>query len=425
MNLIRASEQKAVPPVSPAGSRRCLLYLLDRFPADTLNFVYNEIRCLEESGFQVAIWSLLPCRHCPDEARPFRERTRNVRPAPAGRVLSAWMHYLLRRPLPLLALLLRLPLDNDTPIKAARALGHLVIAVYFAWLVRDHDKHIHAHFAHKASLTALVAARLNGITYSFTAHGSATLRAPLRVSLRSKLRDAAFIVAVSEYNRQVIERLSPELPRERVFINRTGILLEQFPFHARDARRPGPYRLICVASLFPVKNHEGLLRSCAILAEQGLDFRLDLLGKDSGDRRERLETLALALGIAGSVDFHGVVDHGEVARYLREADLFVLASHSEGVPVSVMEAMAMGTPVLGPRVTGLPELIEEGVSGLLADPRRPEEFAERMARLLDDPERAAAMARNARARIERDYDMRANARALARLFAERLGGAGA
>lgn len=85
----------------------------------------------------------------------------------------------------------------------------------------------------------------------------------------------------------------------------------------------------------------------------------------------------------------------------------------------------MGTPVLGPRVTGLPELIEEGVSGLLADPRRPEEFAERMARLLDDPERAAAMARNARARIERDYDMRANARALARLFAERLGGAGA
>ncbi|MBN2172056.1 MAG: glycosyltransferase family 4 protein [Candidatus Krumholzibacteriota bacterium] len=395
-----------------AAARRRIVYVRDRPSTALQQVISEEIRALAAEGFAVECLDLDPAPGGGEAA-------------PRGGRLRAWWHYALRRPLALLGLALTLPLDNDRPGKAVKSVGHLALAVHFAWRLRGRPAHVHAHLAFRAALAGLAHARLNGGSFSFTARGSAILRKPDRYSLRSKLRGAAFVVAVSEYNRRAIGRLCPGLPPDRVMVNRAGVLLERFPYRARAARPEGPRRLVCVASLFPAKNHEGLLRACALLAEQGLDFRLDLLGADSRDRRERLETLALAFGIGDRVRFHGRVDHGEVARHLREADLFVLASHSEGAPVSVMEAMALGTPVLAPRVTVLPELVEEGVSGLLADPRRPEEFAERMARLLQDPDRAAAMARHARERIERNYDMRANARALARLFAERLGGAGA
>jgi glycosyltransferase involved in cell wall biosynthesis len=129
--------------------------------------------------------------------------------------------------------------------------------------------------------------------------------------------------------------------------------------------------------------------------------------------------LAKELGIADRVRFLGVVDHGEVARRIEDAEVVVLFSHSEGVPVSLMEAMARGRPVVGPRVTGVAELVEDGVSGLLADPRDPAELADRLAELLADGGRASAMGAAGRARIEADYDMAANARRLAALFAAR------
>jgi colanic acid/amylovoran biosynthesis glycosyltransferase len=397
-----------------------LIYILDRFPGDTLNFIYNEIRILEQQGLAIDIHSLLPAAHCPAEALPFMARTTNVRPVPpAGRV-RAWWHYLLSRPGTLLSLLIGLPLDNDTPRKALRTLAHIDVAVCFAWLIRDRREHLHSHFAAKGTLTALVVSRLNGNSYSFTAHGSATVHPPSRLCLAAKIRGAEFIVSVSEFNRRVIGEICPGQPEDKVMLSRCGIDPGQFPFSPPAERETGPRRILCVASLFPVKNHETLIDACAILAQRGIDFQLDLVGKDVDGRQEQLRRRAARAGIDNRISFHGSVDHKQVTGFLARADLFVLTSHSEGVPVAMMEAMAMGIPVVGPRITGVPELVVDGDSGLLADPARPGEFASAMARLLGDGDFRASCVIRARHHVEEHFNLDLNINRLAVKLLARL-----
>lgn len=404
------------------GGRRRLIYVLERFPGGTLNFVYNEIRVLERQGFSVEIHSLIPGGFCPGEAREFEGRIRNVRPAPAAGVVAALLHYLLRRPLELLRLFVTLPFENRCGRwkKVLRSFNHLLVGVYFAWTMRGRRDHIHAHFAFKAATAALVASRLNGATFSFTAHGSATVYPPSRFHLRSKVRGASFVVAVSEFNRRTMLELCPDVDPERIEVNRTGILIGQFPRRRTEGRTPTG-RILCVATLYPVKNHEGLVRACGRLARRGVDFTLHLVGQDDLGLAGRLREIATEEGCADRVVFHGGVDHGEIPCFLDEADVCVLSSFSEGVPVSLMEAMARGVPVVGPRVTGVPELIEDGISGLLADPYDPDSFADALERILRDPAAAAALADGARGRIEQEYDMTRNARHLAGIFRRRLG----
>ncbi len=404
------------------SSGRRLIYVIERFPANTLNFVYNEIRVLEEAGFEIEIWSLLPHEYCPEEARPYLERTRTLRPVPAGRLIASTLHYLFRRPLALLNLLLRVPFDNDSEKlnKGIKGVAHMIHGIAFARAIKGRPAHVHAHFAYKAATAALAAAKLNGQSFSFTAHGSATVHEPSRFSLRSKVRAADFIVAVSDYNKKVMMRLCPEIDDSKILVNRTGILLDDFPHKERTARREGPFRLLCTASLYAIKNHEGLIAACGILAERGIGFRLDLVGKDQDGRHALLEKMAGDLGIADRVHFLGLLDHGEIAGLLAEADLFVLTSHSEGIPVAVMEAMAGGTPVLAPRVTGLPELVTENTSGWLVDSSSPEAIADAMEFALTHPEARESAARAARKVVEAEYDMVANARKLAEIFEIRI-----
>lgn len=413
--------------MTPVDRSREIVYVLERFPGDTLNFVYNEIRGLERMGIHVRIYSLLPGVVCPEEALDFRDRTRNVRPVGPGGLARAWCYYLLRRPLALLGLLLTLPFDNSDPFlaKFVKTKVHLLYAVYFAWLLRDYRGHVHAHFAFKAALGALVAARLNDSSFSFTAHGSATVYPPSRYCLRSKIRAADLIVAVSRYNQRTMLELCPDVDAAKILVNRTGVILPQFPYAPRPAEREGPLRIVCVATLYAIKNHRTLLLACGELARRGIDFRLELIGKDDAGLGAGLRRLAAAEGITDRVIFHGGIDHGEVARHLGQADVCILTSFSEGVPVSLMEAMARGVVAVGPRVTGVMELISEGETGMLADPHDPGEFAAVLEQLARSPEIRSKLIAAARERVEAEYDMTRNSEALAARFARFLEDRGA
>lgn len=406
------------------GDRMAIVYIVERFPADTLNFVYNEIDVLEENGFTVAVYSLLPCAYCPAEAEKYLARTIAVKPVPIGRLFKALVHYALRKPAEVASLLTTFPFSNRHGFwrKMPRSYSHVVYGIYFAYLLRGQRSHIHAHFAHKAATAAYCAARLNGITFSFTAHGSATIHPPSRYSLEPKVRGAKFIIAISAYNKQKILEVCPDVSPDKIIVNRTGIRLADFEFVQRTGRVGNPPRIVCLASLYPIKNHECLLDACGILAQRGVPFHLDLVGKDDDGRWPGLLTRAERLGIADRVTFHGIADHGVVGKWLQQADLAVLTSHSEGVPVALMEAMAVGTPVIGPRVTGLPELVSEGRDGWLAAPAEPQEFADIMARVLTGLEDTLAVRVAARRKIEADFDMVTNARTLASVFRDRIPG---
>jgi len=400
-----------------------IIYVLERFPGDTLNFVYNEIRGLEAEGFRVKVYSLLPAIVCPDEAREFLARTTSVRPVSLLGMLVAWLYFLLHSPLELMRLCIKLPLDNTNQRgrKWIKTLGHLSVGVYFAWLLRHKHCHIHAHFAFKAATAALVASRLNGVTFSFTAHGSATVYPQNQFSLRSKIREAEFAVAVSEFNKRTMLELCPEVGAGKIEVNRTGVLLEQFPvLHTRDSS-DDQLVIICVASLYAIKNHKGLIRACGLLAERSVPFVLHVVGKDDIGLGRGLKDLAKELKIENQVVFHGGVDHGQIASLLSLADVGILTSFSEGIPVSLMEAMANGLPVVGPRVTGVPELIDEGESGFMADPGDPRTFADALEFLYQNPTRRLEMGQVGRIKIETEYDMFCNAKRLAKIFRSRLG----
>lgn len=403
-----------------------IVYILERFPGDTLNFVYNEIRGIEKGGRKVEIYSILPGTFCPREAIDFVGRTHSVRPAAFRKIFQAWLYYIGSKPVTLMRLLLRLPFDNteNRAQKVVKTYGHLVYAVYFAWLLRDYKGHIHAHFAFKAALCAMVSARLNGGSFSFTAHGSATVYPPSQYSLRSKIDAADFIVAVSDFNKHTMLSLCPGCPSDKIVVNRTGIVLDEFPLREVKASVSNVIRIVCVATLYPVKNHAGLVNACGLLAERGIKFRLDLVGKDDMGLGETLKKMAREWSILNDIVFHGGVDHGDVAQFLEDADICILTSFSEGIPVSLMEAMARGVCVIGPRVTGVSELVLDGKTGLLVDPECPEEIADAIQLLGNDLELRQNMIVKARRHVECEYDMGKNSETLAETFNQLLSSIG-
>ena len=402
-----------------------LVYVLEKFPSETASFVYNELRVLDEEGMSPRIFSLVPGDVCPDDARDVAARTVTLGPVSAARIANAFAFYLFRRPGALLRLLLTLPFDTESGRwgKGVRIVHQVLIGVVFARAVRGRPCHFHAHFAFKAATAALVAAELNGASFSFTSHGSDTVMPAKRFCLRQKIRIARFVVAISEYNRSVLVGLCPEVDPRRILVNRTGVLREQFPDRSAPCTRDGVFRILCVANLYPVKNHETLIRGCGILARRGVAIRLVLAGRDVAGIERRLRSLAESEGIRREVAFLGVVDHSQVSGLLDEADVCILTSHSEGIPVALMEAMARGVPVIGPRVTGVGELVKHEVTGLLIDPADPESVAEALARLVDDSDLGSRLARAGREHVYAQFDMRTNARALAQMYSHLIYGA--
>ena len=177
-----------------------------------------------------------------------------------------------------------------------------------------------------------------------------------------------------------------------------------------------PPRIVCVARHAPVKNLGLLLDACAALRRRGVKFRCVSVG--DGPCRPELEARRVRLGLEEVVEFAGAADHDEVLRWWQRADLAALTSESEGMPVSLMEAAACGVPAVATAVGGVPELIQHGVTGLLAPPNDPEAFATALQQLLGDSALAAAMGLAARRRAEERFSLEHQVEALLELWRE-------
>jgi glycosyltransferase involved in cell wall biosynthesis len=396
--------------------RRRILYVVTRFPAVTETFVINEWLALADR-FDMRLAAL---RHSGEPA--VHGESARVLPsvlfpgALSPATIAANLAWLVRRPRPYLSALaavVRGALRFSVAEAAAEAVVFAKAAALARAAVRAGVDHVHAHFASHPATAAWVVQRLTGIPFSFTAHANDLFVAP--VLLERKCADARFVAAISDYNRRyLVERC----PSARVEVVHCGVDVGRLPW--RDLGGRAAERMLCVASLQEKKGHADLVDALALLAERRPDVELQLVGE--GPERERIERRARERGVEARIELLGALPAEEVRGRLERARAFALpavrlaSGRMEGIPVALMEAMAEGVPVVATRLSGIPELVQDGVTGLLVEPHDPEALAAALERLLSDEALAARLSANARALVESSFNLRAEAGRLGDLF---------
>jgi len=266
---------------------------------------------------------------------------------------------------------------TETPKLRIKALLHTWLGAYYAVRLRERGvDHIHAHHGYFSSWIAMVAARLMGISFSLTLHGSDLL---LHAAyLDTKLDNCRFCVTISEYNRHYVLEHLPGIDPKKIIVSRLGV---DAPLAAKVSPRlpcdtHHNFTLLAVGRLHAVKDHAFLIRACARLRDCGLEFECAIAGE--GPERPRLEFLIRQNHLQSRLKLFGHVDRQQMDSLYRNADVVVLTSRSEGIPLALMEAMARGRIVLAPAITGIPELVIPGKTGFLYQAGDPEDFVHRI-----------------------------------------------
>jgi glycosyltransferase involved in cell wall biosynthesis len=402
-------------------------YLASRYPWPSQAFLSREVRGLRRAGLEVETVSV----RAPGEAglltgedRAEADRTHDLLPTGPVAFLAAHLGALARGPLSYV-----MTLGRAWRLAAPGARAHLWSLFYFgeAMLLRRHCRrrgvtHVHAvQFADGAGDVAMLAAaraRTGGTPWSFSlsVHGPGELYEVTRYGLREKIREARFVAVPSEFTRSQLSAQVEEAHSHRIHVVRMGVEPDRFPPAPAPGRTGAEARIVCVARLVRHKGHATLLRALAALREEGLPLRATLVGE--GPERAALEGLSAELGVEDLVELRGLAGQDELPGLLADADIFCLPTLAETVGVASMEAMASGRPVISSRLMGVPELIEDGISGLLVTPGREEELAAALRRLAGDPGLRDRLAEAGRRRVLERYDSAREARRLSELLAE-------
>lgn len=400
-------------------------YVMSRFPKLTETFVLGEMQAVEELGVDVVLYPLLRQREAvvhPD-AVPFCERAR-FQPFLSWPILRSQLAFLRQSPRIYLGTLWELLRRTWGSLNFfVGALGIFPKVAHAARLMgAEGVAHVHCHFSNHPAAAGFVIHRLTGIPFSFTAHGS-DLHVDRRM-LCAKLGEAAFVVAVSDYNRDVIVEECGEEAGQKIVVLHSGVDTEFFRPTEPEADE-GPLSILSIGKLHEVKGQTYLVEACRLLVEAGIDVVCTLVG-DGPDRGAIARQIADS-GLDGHVKILGERDRVQVAALLGKAHAVAAPSvptksgKREGIPVVLMEAMSAGVPVVASRLSGIPELVEDEVSGLLVPPRDPTALAHALRRLHDEPALRERLALAGRDKVKREFDVRANAAELVRHFRTHAG----
>ena len=409
----------------PAFPNRRLAYLVSMMPALSEAFILREIEQLRLRGFDIRVASINRPDRTPDrmtaaEAREARSaycvKGHGLRGALAAHAVT-----ILRRPFCWMrGLSAALALAGPDAGRIALWLAYFTEALMVGqWLRRTGAGHLHVHFASAASSVALLVHRSFGTRFSMTVHGPDEFYDARGQRLREKVASAAFVVCISHFARSQLMLVSDPRHWPRLEVSRLGV--DPTRFRPEPRERAGPFEVLCVGRLVPAKGQRVLIDAVARLVARGQDLRLTLVG--AGPEAEALRERVRALGIEERVELVGGISQDHIAEYYRRAHCFALASFAEGIPVVLMEAMAMGLPCVTTRITGVPELIRDGLDGLLVCPSDAEGLAEALGSLADDPVLCRRLAANARASVVAHYDLARNCARLGAIFEQRVGAA--
>lgn len=398
-------------------------YFTSRYPAISHTFIMREILALRARGIEVVTISQRAAdqREILAEAdRRERDATSYILPPRWGRLFAAHLRALLTRPLRYISALVFSQRVRPGGLRAmVWHFFYFVEAVQLADEMRRRNvRHVHVHFAGPCATVAMIAERLGDLTYSMTVHGPIVFFDVGANLLREKVERAAFIICISDFARSQLAAHVDPRHWSKMHIIHCGV--DTTRYHC-DTPRPRSCHLLSVGRLVPVKNASALIEAVARLADEFPDIRCTLVG--DGPERARFERLAADLGVADRVTFAGAVGQDDILDYYRAADVFVLPSFAEGVPVVYMEAMAMGLPTIGTAVGGTTELIEHGESGLIVPPGNLDKLVEALRRVLSDDALCARLSAGGRRKVVAEFEISRIGAQVADLFARQLGGA--
>lgn len=403
-----------------AAQKPRVAYIMSRFPKLTETFILYEMLAMERLGVAVEIYPLLRTRQRVRHAEAERLVQRaHFHPFLSLPILHAQWHFLRQRPREYVKLLAEILCGTYRSLNfLVGAIGIFPKAVRFAYeMPRAGITHIHAHFATHPAVAALIVHRLTGIPFSFTAHGS-DLHVD-KTMLAEKVKAAAFAVTVSRYNKEVMLAEGGEAIRDKVRVVHCGVDANSFPI-ARPRASGGSFQILCVASFEEVKGHRYLVEACELLRDRGVNFTCQLVGE--GPLHKTIQRQISAAGLEAHFRIHGTLPRSGVLQLLAQADVMALASvptrngKREGIPVALMEGMAADLPVVASAISGIPELVENGISGFLAPSRDSVSLANALERLSKDLELRQRLGRAARDKVLREFNLELNAARLAELF---------
>lgn len=394
-----------------------IAYFINQYPKVSHSFIRREILALEQQGVAVSRFAIRGWDDKvldPDDLSE-QQKTQYVLQTGLVPLARAALGCLVRRPAGFVG---ALRAAWTCSRQSDRSLAyHLIYLAEACWLLdrlsAARVRHVHAHFGTNSAEVVMLARLLGGPSYSFTVHGPEEFDKPQGLHLQEKMAQAAFTVAISSFGRSQLFRWVGHAHWPRVHVVHCG--LDRAFHQGHEAPVPDVPRLVCVGRICEQKGQLLLVQALAEVVRRGHDCELVLAG--DGDMRPQVESLVRAYGLERRVSITGWIDSARVRHELLQARAMVLPSFAEGLPVVIMEALALGRPVLTTTIAGIPELVRGGENGWLVPAGDVSALAEAMAAVLQTPvEQLTRMGQAGRERVLQQHDVDTEARKLKALF---------
>jgi glycosyltransferase involved in cell wall biosynthesis len=367
-------------------------HLDKKFPLLTATFVYREIQALQAKGINIHTFSIWKPKsyELSNEAKHFLDRTFYVFPINWTKFFSIHISYFIKHPRTYLNVLWEYGFKNQKRIKnAIRTFFHFCEAVYLAKEIENKNiNHLHSHFANNSTTIAMMVSKLIGISFSFTAHAHDIFAD--QILLQKKIISAKFIITISNFNKKFLINILPQNNiSSKIHIVRCGIDTYKFSRSKVPNVNKKPI-ILSIGRLVEKKGYPYLIKACKILVDKSIDFRCIIIG--DGPQKAYLNNLIGENGLANFVTLAGIIFQEDIINYLNKSEIFVLPciqaadNDMDGIPVVLMEAMAMQIPVISTQISGIPELIKNMETGLLVPPKNEMALAKGMKLLKDDIE---------------------------------------
>jgi colanic acid/amylovoran biosynthesis glycosyltransferase len=416
----RAGTQSAAAVSGQPAIR--MAYLNSRYPGVSHTFILREVEQLRQLGFDIGVASINTPDRASEDMTEFElseyNRTYYIKRHGIGGALIGHLSGLMHPAAYLRGLWFALGMGQGNLKSMLYGLFYFTEALMVArWMRANGYTHLHVHFATEGANVGLVLHAFFPCTMSLTVHGPDEFYNAKEHFLREKIDAVDFMVCIGRFARSQVMKLSPGSRWHKFDICPLGVDPELFvPAPRKDEGQP--FNILCVGRLTPAKGQRVLIDACRLLRDQGRSFRLVVVG--AGPDENELKALVREYGLQDLVEFTGPLNQDQVIARYAKADAFALPSFAEGIPVVLMEAMASGVPCVTTRITGIPELIRDGIDGLLVTPSDSAELADALVALMDDPELRKDLARTGRERVVAEYHLSHNVDRLAETFKRRF-----